>query len=356
MKRRALVTPLDWGLGHATRCIPVIRELLQHDFEVLIAGNGQSLEVLKLEFPDLRAFSLPAYNPYYSSKFSMVSAMAFQLPKFLSAVLREHNAMEKIVREHAVNVIIADNRYGCWSSSCYSVFITHQSNILMPKRFGWVSPLIRRLVRRQMERFHECWIPDYPDGRLSGSLSETSTGLRAKVLFIGAVSRMTRVRRPPVFDVVAIFSGPEPQRTRLEEIVVPQLRASSLKYFFVRGMPAGNSRTWESADYLAAEEMQTLLAESRVVLCRSGYSSVLDLSRMGSRAIFIPTPGQTEQLYLAMELKRKKIAFSMEQDRFDLAVAMKESEAYSGFIEGDVGNGMLRDAVSKLQHEIKTVL
>jgi UDP:flavonoid glycosyltransferase YjiC (YdhE family) len=356
MKKRALVAPLDWGLGHATRCIPVIRQLVANQFEVIIAGSGQSLELLKLEFPGLVALQLPPYKPYYSTTFSMVIAMALQLPKFLSVVWREHRAVEKLVHQNAIDLIISDNRYGCWSSTAYSIFITHQSNIMMPKRFGWMAPMIRRLVEKQMRRFDRCWIPDYADGRLSGSLSLTSDTLRAKISFIGAISRLRKVDMPRVFDVVAIFSGPEPQRTRLEEIVVPQLRSSSLRYFFVRGLPSGTERTTESADFMVADEMEKLMAESAVVICRSGYSTVLDLSRMGKRAIFIPTPGQTEQVYLAEELKRKKIAFSMEQDRFDLTMAISESEGYSGFDGVPEENDLLRQEVSKLHHEIKSVL
>ena len=138
-----MVTPLDWGLGHATRCIPIIQELLNRGCTVLIAGSGDSLLLLKNEFPHLTFFTLSAYSPVYSRTQSMIWKMVSQLPKFADVIRKEHQQIEALIEDHKIDFVISDNRYGCWSSKIPSVFITHQLNILMPKSLKWVEPLIR---------------------------------------------------------------------------------------------------------------------------------------------------------------------------------------------------------------------
>src|SRR5262245_52446649 len=141
--KNVLITPLDWGLGHATRCIPIINELLNKNCSVVIGGSGEALELLKIEFPHLAFVSLPAYRPVYPSLGSMVWNMLTQLPKFLSTIKKEHDVIEQLVRSSKIDLIISDNRYGCWSSAVPSIFITHQTNILLPKKFKWLSKVVR---------------------------------------------------------------------------------------------------------------------------------------------------------------------------------------------------------------------
>jgi UDP:flavonoid glycosyltransferase YjiC (YdhE family) len=171
--KRILVAPLDWGLGHASRCIPIINALLQKGCEVVIAGNGRSLELLQLEFPELPTELLPGYDPQYPQSGSMALTMVKQIPKFFRAIRNEHERIESIVRARHIDVVIADNRYGCWSQHATSVFITHQSNILMPKRFGWLSSIVRKKNEKLIAKFSTCWVPDFPgEHSLAGALAE----------------------------------------------------------------------------------------------------------------------------------------------------------------------------------------
>jgi len=356
--KRVLVAPLDWGLGHATRCIPVIRVLLNQQAEVLIAGSGDSLELLRAEFPSLKTFSLPGYQPKYPGRGeSMVVRMTLQLPHFFRVIRAEHHALEEIVREQKIDIVISDNRYGCWSASVLSVFITHQRTILMPTRFGWLTPLVRKLNQRMMKRFSQCWVPDVAgDKSLAGELiTGGNSDERFLVRYIGWLSRFefcTGVEKK--YDLLCVFSGPEPQRSLLEEIVVKQLdQLPELKVMIVRGLPGSlaslNVRPGvEVRNFLSSEELQLAIASAHVVLARSGFSTVMDLSVLGAKAIFIPTPGQTEQEYLAKRLFEKNIAYVAEQKNFDLAQALKKSNLFTGFLHSKTDDGLLTSAIETI--------
>lgn len=333
--KRVLIAPLDWGLGHAARCIPVIREFLKRKCEVFLAGSGDSLKLLQAEFNNLKAFHIPGYHPTYQRKGSMVWAMARQLPKFVRTIREEHEQIEKIVSENKIDLVISDNRYGAWTKSVPCIFITHQSNILMPKRFGWMAPLVRLQNERFMRRFTRCWIPDLPGkGGLAGELTnfgKLPSGISAD--FIGTLSRFVPTAdRSIKYDVSAIFSGPEPQRALFENIVVPQLLASELNYFVVRGVVNGSENIQDNhADYLTSSALQEIIETSGVIIARSGYSTVMDMAALRKKVIFVPTPGQTEQEYLAQQLTEKGLAFSMNQQEFDLSVALNKIQTLKGF-------------------------
>ena len=353
--KNVLITPLDWGLGHATRCIPIINELLNRNCNVLIGGCGDSLALLKLEFPRLTFISLPGYRPVYPLSGSMVWNMLKQLPKFLSAIKREHAVIEQIVKSSKIDVIISDNRYGCWSSAIPSVFITHQTNILLPKEFKWLTRPVRKFNLSLIKRFSMCWIPDYPDGRsLSGKL--TSLGNKKhliRVRYIGSLSRFTLgTTKGILYDVLCILSGPEPQRTEFEKIAVDELVRSGLRYYIVRGVVSEqNNPTFSGANFLKGSDLQAIIDQSEYVLARSGYSTIMDLAKLGKKAIFVPTPGQTEQEYLAARLRTKAIAFSVAQRDFDMIKAWNSAQSYTGFNQFPGDAHLLTEAL----HEIVPV-
>jgi len=350
--KRVLVTPLDWGLGHASRCIPIILALLDRKCEVIVAGSGDSLKLLKAEFPSLAFFSIEGYSPSYPrSRSSMVWKMVTQIPKFLSVIHKEHGTIEKIVKEEKIDLVISDNRYGCWSSEVPCVFITHQSNIMMPERFGWLQEFVRHRNEQYMKKFTRCWIPDFPDEKsLAGELiSFGKINPLLNVDHIGPLSRFRSLSVPAAkqYDVVAVFSGPEPQRTMLETKVLPQLKASGLKYFAVRGKFSAPSTKADPdvVDYLTSRDLQKVVESAAVIIARSGYSTIMDLAALKSKAIFIPTPGQTEQEYLSQRLMDKGIAFSMKQEAFNLKHAMEETKKYSGFKEMATDQALLTKAL-----------
>lgn len=337
--KRILITPLDWGLGHATRCIPIIRYLLSRQCEVFIGGSGGALALLRSEFPGLTFFDLPAYNPVYSKQDSMVWKMSLQLPKFFSVIANEHRVIKRIVRAHNIDLVISDNRYGCWSADVPSVFITHQSNILMPQRFGWLGGWIRKINETCINKFTHCWIPDYPEEHsIAGALIRFGkNNISSKVDYLGALSRFeTRMNVSRRYDVIGICSGPEPQRTLLETLLRDQFTGSRLTFLLVRGVVKDTEVSNVSSqgtvvNFMTSRSLEEAIQASEIVVARSGYSTVMDMKALGKKAIFIPTPGQTEQEYLARRLKEKGIAFYMPQHRFNLQIALKEMENYTGF-------------------------
>lgn len=351
---RVLVAPLDWGLGHATRCIPVIRELQSRGVDVLLAGNGDSLLLMTKEFPELNYFSLPGYQPEYpiNGKF-MAWKMAVQIPKFLNTISEEHRRIETLVIEQKIDFVISDNRYGCWSQQVPSAFITHQSNILMPKRFGWMGGMIRRMNERLMRRFTVCWIPDFPgENSLAGKLAEFGGGLASlKARHVGMLSRFeNNGATTGKYDVLAIFSGPEPQRSLLEDIVYLQLKNSNLNYFVVRGMLSDEDNIDDArvVNYMTSEQLEQTIRSAEVVIARSGYSTVMDLAALQKKkVIFLPTPGQTEQEYLAFSLKEKNVAYSVAQGEFSLRKAMEKVKSTTGLTGYTHQQGLLKQAIDE---------
>lgn len=349
--KRVLVAPLDWGLGHATRCIPIVRELLTRNCEVYLAGSGPSSILLRNEFPQLSFFSLPGYHPIYPASGSMVWKMAWQIPKFMRVISHEHREIEAIVRAHRIDLVISDNRFGCWSAQIPSVFITHQRTVLLPAGFKWLEAWVNSLNESLIKKFSCCWIPDRPEPfSLAGKLA-ASRGQTYPIRRIGNLSRFgVPSSQPGRYDVLCVLSGPEPQRSIFEEMLLPQLRNSGLTYLLVRGLIEGATPLVDvnCVDFLSGVELQQVIEQSACVISRSGYSTVMDLAKLGKMAIFVPTPGQTEQEYLAARLMEQKIAFAMEQQTFDLKVAWNELRNYNGFERSEDHSSLLNEALDQV--------
>lgn len=350
-RRRVLVAPLDWGLGHATRCIPIINELLKRGCEVYIATSGSALALLKKEFPRLKSFALPSYKATYSVQLPLMISVFLQVPKFLQAINMEHNQIGKIIADHSIELVLSDNRFGCWSKKVPSVFITHQTKIQMPWILKGLQPIINFFNHRFIKRFSYCWIPDVSgESNLTGRLSESGT---IPVKYIGILSRLKKIPSDMVYDLTIILSGLEPQRTILEKIILAQLKKSNRKALLIRGVIEGNSRWTQEGEvqlvnYLQTDAIEKIINQSKLIIARSGYSTIMDLAKLGKRAIFIPTPGQTEQEYLSQRLVSNGVAFSMNQDKFSLDYAIDHSTGFKGFSNFEEGNDLLSKALTEI--------
>jgi uncharacterized protein (TIGR00661 family) len=357
MKNRVLVTPLDWGLGHATRCIPIIQELIALEYTVYLAGSGPSLDLLKKEFPSLTSFHLAGYNPRYFGRF-MVASMVWQLPRFILSIRKEHRQVNEIVSGHKIDFVISDNRYGAWSKKVPSFFITHQLTIQMPSGLGWLSPIVNWINTRLISNFRSCWVPDTSESLLSGGLSVNSSIPNIK--YTGVLSRMKPMKLDQKYDVACILSGPEPQRSEFEKLLFNQLKQTSYRCIVVRGVIADRVKHEklngiEVVDYLGSGQLNEVLAQSSVIIARSGYSTIMDLTVLKKKAIFVPTPGQTEQQYLAERLQRKMMAPYYKQSEFKLLVAMQEVGMYSGMNQDISQNGLKHFLGNVLIKEMKSV-
>ncbi len=348
--KKILICPLDWGLGHATRCIPIIGELQKNGAQVLIASSGLALQLLKQEFPGLTAFELLPYAPVYPTTGSMMLTMIRQLPKFRKVIREEHDHVEQLVQENDIDIIISDNRYGCWSSKARSIFITHQIRPLMPPGFGWLSPIVQTFFDRHLLNFEEIWIPDSPG---SGMTKAFNPKPKSNQKYIGWLSRFnSKQAREEKYEIIALVSGPEPQRTAFEKLLTGQLKASGKKSLLVAGEPGKPYHRFEGnleiVNHLPVHLMEDAIQSSGITISRSGYSTIMDLIALGRKAIFIPTPHQPEQLFLAKYCKAKKLTFYSNQASFSLPLALEESRNYVGLSVYTMEGDYLTSAISTL--------
>lgn len=341
---------MDWGLGHATRCIPVIRALINLNCAVVVAGSGPSLAVLKEEFPSLSHIELPAYDPQYSRSSALVWKLGSQLPGFLNTIRLERRVTEEIVKNHNIDLIVSDNRYGCRSPNARSVFLGHQLNLRLSPGTRWLQPVVNRLHRWFLEKFDAYWVPDWKgENSLAGDLSQSQ---HFNAVYLGPVSRFHKLQEETrIYDLAFVLSGPEPQRTLLEERVIALAGDHLLKVCLVRGVRGSPSPPVSTritvVDYADSAVLSDIITKSGVVVARSGYSTIMDLAHTGGRAVFVPTPGQPEQEYLAQRLARKGIAGYVGQDELDLNIIMEKSCRYKGF-EGIVdGHAKLSTALGE---------
>ncbi|MFZ5970648.1 MAG: glycosyltransferase [Bacteroidota bacterium] len=351
--RKVLIAPLDWGLGHAARCLPVAKALHSRGVEVAFAGAGSSLALLKKEWPGARCFEIAPYGARYARRWPLMWMVFWQMPRFVFSIWKEHRQIEKLCRVENFQLVISDNRYGAWSAHVPSVFITHQLNIIMPPVLKWLEPVVRYFNHQQIQKFRHCWVPDSASQTLTGLLTNPA---KLTVTFVGTLSRMEKQpAEGKVYDVVAILSGPEPQRTVFEELLRTQLVASGLKYLMILGKPQEDadpsSRPHEKA-HLQATELARVIEQAKLVICRSGYSTIMDLAALRARVFFVPTPGQTEQEYLARRLQQQGMAGFASQKTFRLTAALAESNRYTGFANWSAPSNLLCQAIDEILHEL----
>ncbi len=354
-KQKILVAPLDWGLGHATRCIPVIRKLQLRGFDVTLAASGRPLALLKQEFPDVRCIDFPGFSPDYPASGSMALRMLGLVPSFIRKTLAEHRKLNQWIDELGIDIVISDNRYGLWSRKVRSVLIIHQIRILSGKSLRFLEPLLYAVNRLLISRFDECWIPDFEGvENLSGKLSH-AVKLPANSFFIGPLSRFSANGLYPAVEkkgILVLLSGPEPQRSILEKKILEQLGNLSYSVTVICGRTDSVFRdettgSFRILSHALSNEIGEYLRKSELVICRPGYSTIMDLAVTGGKALFIPTPGQTEQEYLAVLLKNEETAWFTTQSSLNLSADIPVALAMKGFKPLNEG-GLLSNRISTL--------
>lgn len=329
-----LMAPLDWGLGHVTRCVPIIRLLTEAGHTVVLVANGRHASLLRHEFPDLEILDLRGYGLNYSAKNSLNKwKIFFQLPKILISIKRERQWLATQLANRKFDMVISDCRFGMHHPAIFCVLITHQLQLKSP--FGkWTEGFLRKWNYRFINKFHECWVPDFESGsNLAGELSHPSTMPRVPVKYIGGLSRFRNCSNDVQYDLLIVLSGPEPQRSVLENIMVKELAGYKGKAAVVRGLPGGANPlslpNVEVFDHLPAANLCKLISGSKLIISRSGYTTVMDLVSMRKKSILIPTPGQSEQEYLGKYLMQKKLCICMEQDGFSLKDALHQAAEFA---------------------------
>ncbi|MBN2611849.1 MAG: hypothetical protein JXB00_09870 [Bacteroidales bacterium] len=358
-----LVAPLDWGIGHASRVIPVIKTLVDEGFEVIAGISGRSGELLKTYFPGLRFVGIPSTVIRYGEKNAALSVIC-HLPRFILSIIREHFMLRKIIREYGIEIVISDNRYGLWNRNIYSVFITHQLFVNVPRRFGLLKPMIHKITGIMINRFEECWIPDYEQTSLNfgGALSHGNY-MPHNCRYVGILSRFLYLLKPATIwpeqaKLLVILSGPEPQRTIFENRVKEEIVRINIDTIILRGLPAEKYHREESGNiisynHLPDDAIASLVTRSVFIVCRPGYSTIMDLLALGKPALLVPTPGQTEQEYLAGYLSKKGYFIAQPQKSLDFikAFADLKNSKFKVFRFEEEDSGLLKNAVSELKNK-----
>lgn len=371
-KPRILVAPLDWGLGHATRCIPIIRELLAQGCEVWLAGEGTQKELLKTEFPELPFLQLEGYRVGYSrSAVGLLLNIFRQIRKIIRAIKKENAWLKKMIAEHGFDAVISDNRYGLYHQEIPCIFITHQLNIKSPLG-KWTEKTLQKKNYKYINRFTECWVPDTEgENNLAGELSHPSKKPATSLKYIGLLSRFFSFSPFPKVSgqvgdggkkdhLLITLSGPEPQRSILEDKVIKEIGHYNGTATVVRGLPGSSSLIPSTNmihfyNHLPAKEMNEEMLKAEYVIARSGYSTVMDALALQKKTILIPTPGQTEQEYLGKYLFEKQITFSVSQKKFSLTGALSKAKRFNYHFPQIGHAGLLEQAIHNLVSGIGSV-
>ncbi len=324
---RILICPLEWGLGHAGRCIPLAIALKRRGHEIIFAAGEKHLTFLKGEFPDAGFVLFPGFNPSYSRILPMWMAMSVKSPCLLFHIIREHFGLNRVVREHKIDVVISDNRFGLWNSGVKSVYMTHQLRIKFPKWTLFAEPLIASIHKWFIKKYDYCLVPDLPgDINITGELSHGSR-LSREARFIGLLSRFTEISFSVEESVkrhkdylLLMLSGPEPQKSVFKNRIIDILKDRDVDLVILGADPGGETAYTSSFTYykhLPDVEIRNLIIGSRAVITRSGYTTVMELISLGKTALLVPTPGQTEQEYLAKTLGEKGWFVTVKQNEID---------------------------------------
>ena len=309
-KGKVLVCPLNWGLGHATRCVPIIRSLIARDCEVVVVADGYPLAFLQQEFPSLRYIELASYPIRYSKSNSQILAMVISLPRVMAGIVREHLWLKSLIKNETFDHIISDNCFGMWHPAVHSIYITHQLMIKMPRPLKLLERLVWKLHQKIILQYDECWIPDTKhDGGLTQDLAHRYP-LPVNARFIGVLSRfdsLMAVAPDTTYQVLVLVSGVEPQRTLFEQAMIRRFTGANENVLILTGQPS-HHQTPEIAQHITLlphlddQSLAAVILGAEKIICRSGYSTIMDLHTLNClrKAEFIPTPGQTEQEYLAI--------------------------------------------------------
>ncbi|MCK4772422.1 MAG: hypothetical protein KAT18_05830 [Candidatus Latescibacteria bacterium] len=336
--KKVFYAVLNMGLGHATRSLPLIREFQRKQWQVVIGCSGRSLLFLKKEVPGARFVELPDYRLEHSEKGVELARFLGRVPGLLGTIARERRTVEEIVQDDEIDLVVSDHRYGCYSDVVPSFFLSHQLKLIAPPLLRPFEPVGIGFNRWFHGRYRHVIIPDIVNGNeglLSGRLSRIRSG-EGRYHFPGILSSISR--REGVeedIDLLVSISGPEPQRTVLEQIIRSQIGEVPGRRVVALGRPESEEIEYpesglEIHHHLDRKQMEEYFNRSRLIVARSGYSTLMELAEVGKKALFVPTPGQTEQMYLARRFQRMEWFHAVSQQELDLARDTRIAVSYPG--------------------------
>ena len=353
-----LICPLEWGLGHAARMIPLARKLGEMGNNIFIGSGEERLALFRNELPGLTYISFPGFRPGYSRYFPSWLVMFCKIPSLIYHIVREHSELKKIVLGNSIDIVISDNRFGLWNKDATTVYVTHMLRVPFPKPFRFAEVIGIAIHRAIIMKYDHCFIPDLPgETNVSGRLSH---GLRlpSNARYIGLLSRFSGIL-PAASGLfryrhdTIILSGPEPQRGILKQRLESLLRDTGMPTIFLCGRPGhGSEMDREGSfiyyDHLDGPMMSEALLSSDCIISRSGYTTIMELISLRCTALLIPTPGQTEQEYLAGYLEEKGWFRSVSQRNTGLATMTSSVAKFNGEVMMEQSGKLLEKAIGVL--------
>ncbi|HEU5199804.1 MAG TPA: glycosyltransferase [Ktedonobacterales bacterium] len=337
--KRILFAVGHWGLGHATRDLPLIRGLLKAGCEVIVGCDGPPLEVLRRELKDAcEVLRLPGSPiPMASTPLRFYTRYTLLLLPMWRSVSAQQARVERLVRERQIDLVVSDNRYGCYSRCAPSYLIAHGIRFIPPFGEWWLGPSLEYFNYRAFHPFARLIVPDFAADSLSGALSHDLRFVASERLaYIGPLASVQSRSLAQDLDYFITISGPEPQRGMLERLLLEQVRHLPGRGVMTLGRPGVGSLGWHGNcrvfGYLNRAEQEEMLNRARVVVSRSGYTTLMELAELGKRALLIPTPGQTEQEYLGAYHQQQGNAPMVTQSALQLEEDMRRvDEGFRGF-------------------------
>ena len=299
-KKKVLFAPLNWGLGHASRIIPLINKYENEGWEIILASDGMALRFLQETFPEKKCIDTQSKPLFYSKHALLIAHLWHILPAFFKNIHKDSDFVNRIVKEENIDLIVSDNRYGFRSSKVKSIIISHQLHLAFPTIFKWSQKIVQNRINRWLNQFDECWVIDNKQHQLAGELSNTSY-LKIPYQFIGLQSHLEIKEMQKDIDFLIVLSGLEPQRSILETLILESFKDYSGEVIIV----GGNNKNKVLSNHIRyiplanSTNLNTLINRAKCVVSRSGFSSIMDLIKLNKKAILIPTPKQPEQEYLA---------------------------------------------------------
>jgi predicted glycosyltransferase len=354
-KKTVLIAPLDWGLGHTTRCIPIIYALQKYDCTIIVAISGGAKKLIENEFPTITIIDIPNYDIHYgTSSFTTGLKLLSQINNINKAIKKENSWLKEMIKTYSTDIVLSDNRYGLHHKNVQTVFITHQ---LKPK--GLLGKLGENFLQKKLyahiNKFDACWVMDYEnEHNLAGELSHPPLMPAIPSTYIGGLTRFTYNPTEIVYTCAIVLSGPEPQRTMLENKIVKQLENTEEKIILIRGLPNQKNiikvenTNCTVLNYAGVAELNKIVLQSEYIICRSGYTSIMDLFLLQKKCIFIPTPAQSEQVYLAKYLFSKGYCIHFSQREFNIHLALQKAKQFNFKDFNQPQKNELQEAIEKL--------
>ncbi|MHB1697782.1 MAG: glycosyltransferase family protein [bacterium] len=334
---KILYSMCSWGLGHATRGLPVIRRLVNDGHDVIIYTSGRSLTLMQSELKNtVRYIAAVPYPSPYSDKIGFAFRFVKTAPKIMKIIKEETKDVAKIVQENKLDLIISDSRFGSYCESIPSYLLFHQLRFIAPCRLAPAEMATEYYNHYLQNKFEKIIVPDYEENSLSGDLSHNLRYFKKeKVEYIGILSDFEKLETDEDIDYLFSISGPEPTRTMLEKKLFSQIHLLKGNIAVALGKPdkytkevVGNTVIYS---YLEKKRRDELMNRAKIVVSRSGYTTVMDVAEIDKKAFFIPTPGQTEQLYLASHLEKAGFFHSVNERKLKLDTDTEEALKYKGF-------------------------